>query len=94
MVNLALSIESALRAKCIPNKQLYRTGNMKASINTVQIDENYIDIVIATHYASFTNERGKTAGWIRNTIRQVCECYAENNNVEDLELTGTIMYGG
>ena len=84
MQNLAIQLASELQAMCIPNQQLYKTGNMKASIFVVQVDEKYCDIVIATPYASFTNERGHMAGWIEQTVNRVCRCYASNNNVEDM----------
>ena len=94
MQNLAILLTSELRAMCIPQKQLYQTGNMKNSIYTVQVGEDYVDIVIATPYASFTNMRGKNAGWIERTVSRVCRAYASNNNVEDMDLLGEITYGG
>lgn len=94
MQNLALLIASELRAMCIEGKQLYQSGNMKASIEPLNIDENYVDIIIATPYASFTNIRGKNQGWIERTVDRVCRAYASNNNVENLNLTGQITYGG
>ena len=94
MLNFATELTSELQAMCVPNVQLYRTGNMKASIHPVIIDENYVDIIIATPYASFTNTRGYMAGWIERTVDRVCRAYASNNNVEDLNLTGNITYGG
>lgn len=94
MQNLAYLLASELRAMCIPSKQLYKTGNMKASIHVVQIENTYVDIVIATPYASFTNTRGYMAGWIEKTTTRVCRSFASNNNVEDLSLMGQITYGG
>lgn len=94
MQNFATFLESELRAMCIPNKQLYKSGNMKASINTVRIEENYVDIVIATPYASFTNTHGYMAGWIERTVSRCCRAFASNNNVEDMTLMGVITYGG
>lgn len=92
--NLAIILTCELRAMCVPNKQLYKTGNMKASISTIRVDESYVDIVIATPYASYTNERGYMAGWVERTVDRVVRSYASNNNVEDLNLTGQITYGG
>ena len=94
MQNLANELANNLRAMCIKGQQLYKTGNMKASIMVVQVDENYCDIVIATPYASFTNTRGKLAGWIERSITNTCRAFASNNNVEDLNLMGQITYGG
>lgn len=94
MQNLALMLEAELRAMCVPQKQLYQTGNMKASINTIQVDENFIDVVIATPYASYTNTRGRNMGWIERTVSRVCRAYSSNNNVDDLSLFGQITYGG
>lgn len=94
MSNLAVLLADELRAMCVPGKQLYQSGNMKASIQPIIIEENYIDIVIETPYASFTNQRGRNAGWIEKTVKRVCRAYASNNNVEDMSLTGMITYGG
>ena len=92
MINLAAFIASELRAMMIPNVQLYQSGNMKSSVAVVAIEEGYIDIVIATDYASFTNTRGKNAGWINRTIDRCCRCYSENNGVESETLNGIITY--
>lgn len=92
MVNLAQFIANELRAMMIPGLQLYRSGNMKGSVTVVAVNEEFVDIVIATDYASFTNERGRMAGWIEKTIDRCCRCYAENNNVENEQLQGIISY--
>lgn len=94
MQNLAILLESELRAMCIPEKQLYQTGNMKNSIVTIQVGTDFVDIVIATPYASYTNTRGYMAGWIERTVDRVCRCFASNNDVENLNLLGQITYGG
>lgn len=94
MQNLAILLESELRAMCIKGKQLYVSGNMKASIIPIAIAEDYVDVVIATPYASYTNTRGYMSGWIEKTVKRVCRCFASNNNVEDLNLLGSITYGG
>lgn len=92
MVNLAEFIASELRAMMIPNVQLYQSGAMQSSVAVVAVDENYIDIVIATDYASYTNTRGKHAGWVERTIDRCCRCYAENNNVENEFYNGIVSY--
>lgn len=94
MLWLGIELANQLRAMCIPQKQLYRTGNMKASIDVILVDENYVDIVIATPYASFTNQKGINAGWIEKTVSRVCRNFASNNKVDDLNLMGQITYGG
>lgn len=94
MQNFAMLLNSELKAMCVPQKQLYKTGNMKASIFTVQVDEKFVDLIIATPYASFTNTRGRNAGWIEETVARTCHCFSSNNQVDDLNLTGTITYGG
>lgn len=94
MQNLAIEIANGLRAVGKPDKKLWRTGNMMGSIFVVQVDDNYCDVVIATDYASFTNTRGKWAGWVQETINRVCRSYASNNNVDDMNLSGIITYGG
>lgn len=94
MQNLAISLAEELRAMCKEGEQLYISGDMKRSIEPIIIDENYVDIVIATPYASFTNQRGRHAGWIERTVARTCRAFASNNNVEDLNLTGQITYGG
>lgn len=94
MVNLAAFIASGIRAQMIPGHQLYRSGNMKASVAVVAVNEKFIDIVIATDYASYTDTRGRHAGWIERTVDSHCRMFAENNNVENESINGTIIYGG
>lgn len=94
MINLAMFAASELRAMMIPGVQLYKTGNMHGSVTVVTVNDNFIDIIIATDYASFTNTRGRMAGWIERTIDRVCRAYASNNNVENESITGQIIYGG
>ena len=92
MANLATFIANELRAMMIPNVQLYQSGNMKSSVAVVAVDDNFIDIVIATDYASFTDTRGRHAGWVERTIDRCCRCYSENNDVSNESLEGTITY--
>ena len=92
MANLATFIANELRAMMIPNVQLYQSGNMKSSVSVVAVDDNFIDIVIATDYASFTNTKGRHAGWVERTIDRCCRCYSENNDVSNESLEGTITY--
>lgn len=94
MVNLANFVASELRAMMIPNVQLYKTGNMQSSVTVVNVDEKFIDIIIATDYASFTNTKGKHAGWIEQTLDRACRAYCSNNNVDNEFLSGQIIYGG
>lgn len=94
MVNLATSIANELRAMMKPGIQLYKTGNMQGSVTVVAVNEDFIDIVIATDYASYTNTRGRMAGWVERTVDRACRSYASNNNVDNADLTGEIMYGG
>lgn len=92
MVNLGQFIASELRAMMIPGIQLYKSGNMRGSVTVVAINEDYVDIVVATDYASFTNTRGRMSGWIDKTVDRCCRCFAENNNVENEALQGMISY--
>ena len=94
MVNLANFIASELRNMMIPDIQLYVHGNMQRSVAVASVNENFIDIVIATDYASYTNTRGRMAGWVERTVDRACRAYASNNNVDNADLTGEIMYGG
>ena len=94
MINFAQFAAAELRAMMIPNVQLYRTGNMQSSVTVVTVNDDFIDIIIATDYASYTNTRGKHAGWIDKTIDRVCRAYASNNNVENESIVGEIIYGG
>lgn len=94
MVNLANFVASELRAMMIPNVQLYRTGNMQGSVTVVSVNDDFIDIVIATDYASYTNTRGRHAGWIERTVDRACRAFASNNDVDNVDLTGNIIYGG
>ena len=93
MVNLAVFIADGLQ-KVMHTGYLYVTGNMQRSVTVVAVNEDFIDIVIATDYASYTNERGKTAGWVEKHVDRLCRAYASNNNVDNADLTGEIMYGG
>ena len=92
MVNLASFIKTELEKMCIKDKQLYVSGNMQASMAVVAVNEEYVDVVIATDYASFTNTRGRMAGWIERTVDRCCRCYAENNNVDSEYLNGMVSY--
>lgn len=92
MVNLAQFIANELRAMMIPGVQLYRSGNMRGSVTVVAVSEEFVDIVIATDYASYTNEKGRMAGWVDETVDRCCRCYCENNNVENEQLQGMISY--
>ena len=94
MTNLAIFMASELRAMMIPGKQLYQSGNMRGSVIVATVNDNFIDIVIATDYASYTNTKGKMAGWIERTIDRCCRCFAENNGVDNQMLNGEIIYGG
>ena len=88
VLNFANFLASELRAQCIKGKQLYITGNMQRSIVTVAINEDNIEVVIATNYASYTNTRGRMAGWVEKTIQNCARCYAEKNNVSDDFING------
>lgn len=85
LLNYACALKSALQAQMIPNVQLYKTGNMKSSVQIVIVDDNNIDIVIATNYASYTNERGYKKGWVDRVVNNLSRCYSENveNNLID-----------
>ena len=93
MVNLAVFIADGLQKMMHPG-YLYVTGNMQASVTVVAVNEDFIDIVIATDYASYTNTRGKTAGWVERTVDRLCRAFASNNDVDNVDLTGNIIYGG
>ena len=90
LLNFANFLCSELRAMCIKGKQLYVTGNMQRSIVTLTINDDNIDIIIATSYASYTNTRGKMAGWVEKTIQRCSRCYAQNNNVDDDAINGIV----
>ena len=92
MVNLGQFVASELRAMMIPGKQLYQSGNMRGSVTVVTVNDEFVDIVIATDYASYTDTRGRMAGWIERTVDRCCRCFAENNNVENEALSGMISY--
>ena len=92
MLNLASFVANELRTMMIPGKQLYKTGNMRASVTPIVIDENYVDIIIATDYASYTNTRGRMAGWVEKTVDRCCRCYAANNNVDNDAISGLVTY--
>ena len=88
LVNFAIFLADQLRAQCIKGQQLYVSGNMQKSIVALSINEEDIDVVIATDYASYTNTRGRMAGWVQRTIQNAARCFAENNNVSDDFING------
>lgn len=93
MANLATFIADELRKMMIPEiHQLYQSGKMRSSVYVVAVEDDFIDIVIATDYASFTDTRGRHAGWVERTIDRCCRCYSENNDVSNESLEGTITY--
>lgn len=92
LVNYANFISGELRAMMQPNIQLFQTGKMKSSVFVVEIDEQTIDIIIATPYASFTNERGKMKGWVEETIDRCSRCYCANNGVSnEIGISGAVI---
>lgn len=98
LINIAKVVASELRAQMVPNKRLYRTGNMKRSVAVVTIDEKNVDVIIATDYASFTNTRGRFAGWVQTTTTRALQAYCSAQNVQDLSGLGIVnpqyIYGG
>lgn len=89
LVNYANFLASELRANMIPNIKLYRTGNMKSSVSVVSVNDDAIEVVIATDYASYTNEKGIWAGWVESTINRVSRCYSTGNDVSSEDLNGS-----
>jgi phage host-nuclease inhibitor protein Gam len=98
LINLAKAVASELRAQMVPNKRLYRTGNMKRSVAVIAIDDKNVDVVIETDYASFTNTRGKFAGWVQTTTTKAIQAYCSAQKVDDLTAFGIVnpqfIYGG
>ena len=70
MFNLANVIVSELQAS-----SPYKTGKMRASIALVMFDGNFIDIVVATDYASYVNAKGKHQGWIERVLERSISAY-------------------
>ena len=94
MLNLAVFVADEIRAMMIPHKQLYQSGNMRGSVVVATVNDEYVDIVISTDYASYTNLRGRMAGWVESTVDRCCRCFAENNNVDNSLFENSIIYGG
>lgn len=92
MANLATFIADELIKLMVPDVRLYQSGKMRSSVYVVAVDDNFIDIVIATDYASFTNTKGRNAGWVERTVDRCCRCYSENNDVSNESLEGIITY--
>lgn len=88
VLNFANFLASELRAMCVKGKQLYVTGNMQRSIVSLAINDDNIEVIIATSYASYTDTRGRMAGWVKETIERCSRCYAQNNNVDDDFING------
>lgn len=70
MINLANVIVSELQ-----KRSPYKTGKMHASITLVMLDGNFIDIVVATDYASYVNAKGKHEGWIERVLERSISAY-------------------
>lgn len=94
MLNFAQFIVDQLQGMMIPDEHLYISGNMQRATMVAGVGEDYIDIVIATDYASYTNVRGRMAGWVERTVDRASRCYTTNNNVENASLNGTVLTGG
>lgn len=92
MTNLAQFIATELRGMMVKDEQLYKSGKMRRSVVVATVNDEYLDIIIATDYASFTNTRGRMAGWVERTVDRCCRCYSQNNNVESQYLSGIISY--
>ena len=60
--------------------------------NPEDVEEDYVDVVIATDYASYTNSRGRMAGWIDSVVDRVCRAYAGDNGVDNQAISGIISY--
>lgn len=91
LINAATFYIAELRASMIPNVKLYRSGNMQSSVVVGQVGEDFIDIIIGVPYASFTNDRGKWAGWVQKVLARASRCYSPNVKDEstDGEAFGT-----
>lgn len=98
LIVLANVVASELRAQMVPNERLYRTGNMKRSVAVIAIDDKNVDVVIATDYASYTNTRGRFAGWVQKTTTKAIQAYCSAMKVDDLTAFGIVnpqfIYGG
>lgn len=92
LVNLADFIATELSAVGIPKKKLYQTGNMMSSITPVSVGDNYLEIVIATDYASFTNLRGKWAGWVEQNVARILRCYQTENITDLANYESSVLY--
>ena len=97
LINIANVVASELRAQMVPNIRLYRTGNMKRSVATIVVDDENVDVVIATDYASYTDTRGRFAGWVSGTVAKACAIICTENGVDDLSAFGLnnpqVLYG-
>lgn len=91
MINFATFLTNELRAS-----SPYRTGNMQRSIALVNVDNQFIDIVISVDYASYVNEQEKHYHWIEKVIDRCARSFAENNVDNSSLLTGIsydVLYG-
>lgn len=88
LLNYAIDLALEISNYMIPDKRLYVSGNMQKSVSVVYVDDNTIDVVIATDYASYTNERGKWAGWVQRVVDEKSRRYSEhvsNNSADKLD---------
>ena len=73
----ALVLKTELQKDCIPNVQLYQSGNMRNSINAITINDSNELIVIAVDYATNTNSVGRNAGWVGRTAQRVKDIFGD-----------------
>ena len=91
LVNVANLVASELRAYMIPDKRLYRSGYMQRSIQVIAIDDHFTDIVIATDYASYTNNRGQWSGWVSQVVDRCLRAYAGDKVNDESIISGMIF---
>jgi len=78
LLNAAAWLVNGLQSVMVPG-YLLRTGNMQRSVMIYQIGENFIDVVIAVDYASYTNEGNKkTSGWLETHVPRIMRAYADH----------------
>lgn len=70
--------KTELQSECIPNVKLYQSGNMRANIHVVEINDSNVLVVIGVDYASETNDRGRNAGWVEATQQRVADALGGN----------------
>lgn len=85
LLDKAEILKTEYQSECIPNVKLYQTGNMRANIHVVEINDSNVLVVIGVDYATDTNSSGRNAGWVERTQQRVADALGGNLKIQNVE---------